>query len=46
MKPYVVKQGDYVDRIAHAHGVDPDDIWNDPKNAELKKQVPVRRRAS
>lgn len=38
MKPYVVKQGDYLDRIAHARGFDPEEVWNDPKNAELKGQ--------
>ena len=38
MKPYVVKQGDYVEKIAHALGVDPDEVWNDPKNADLNKQ--------
>ncbi len=38
MTPYVVKQGDYLAKVAHAHGVDPDAVWNDPKNAELKQQ--------
>ena len=38
MKPYVVKQGDYLEKIAHALGFDADEVWNDPKNAELKKQ--------
>lgn len=37
MTPYVVKQGDYLAKIAHAHGFDPDTVWNDPKNAELKE---------
>jgi hypothetical protein len=38
MKPYVVKQGDYLEKIAHAAGADPDEVWNDPKNAGIKKQ--------
>jgi hypothetical protein len=38
MKPYVVKQGDYLEKIAHASGADPDEVWNDPKNADLKRQ--------
>lgn len=38
MKPYVVKQGEYLEKIAHAMSFDPDQVWNDPKNAELKKQ--------
>lgn len=38
MKPYVVKQGDYLEKIAHALGFEADEVWNDPKNAELKQQ--------
>jgi hypothetical protein len=38
MRPYVVKQGDYLEKIAHALGADPEEIWNDPKNADIKKQ--------
>ncbi|APR86251.1 Hypothetical protein A7982_11600 [Minicystis rosea] len=38
MRPYVIKQGDYLEKVAHALGSDPDKIWNDPKNAELKQQ--------
>lgn len=36
MKPYVIKQGDYLTRIAHRLGFVPDEVWNDPKNQELK----------
>lgn len=36
MKPYVVKQGDYLARIAFARGFDADKVWADPKNAELR----------
>ncbi|APR86243.1 Hypothetical protein A7982_11592 [Minicystis rosea] len=38
MKPYVIKQGDYLEKVAHALGFDADEVWNEPKNAELKKQ--------
>lgn len=34
--PYVVRQGDYLSKLAFAHGFDVDEVWNDPKNAELK----------
>lgn len=37
MKPYVVKQGDYLEKIAHALSFDPGTVWDDPKNADLKK---------
>lgn len=37
MKPYLIKQGDYLTRIAHRLGFEPDEVWNDAKNAELKK---------
>lgn len=36
MKPYVVKQGDYLMRIAHQLGFDADEVWADPKNEEIK----------
>lgn len=38
MKPYVVKQGDYLEKIAHAQRFDPDAVWSAPENAELKRQ--------
>jgi hypothetical protein len=37
MIPYVVRTGDHLPLIAMRTGVDADTIWNDPKNAELKK---------
>ena len=37
MKPYVVKQGDYLLKIAHLAGFDADDVWGHAKNADLKK---------
>ncbi|MCC6521749.1 MAG: peptidoglycan-binding protein [Polyangiaceae bacterium] len=36
MKPYVVKQGDYLDKVAFAHGVEPKELWDHAKNAELR----------
>jgi len=38
MKPYVIKQGDYLTKLAHLLGFDAETVWNDPKNAELKEQ--------
>jgi hypothetical protein len=40
VRPYVVRQGDDLAFIAHRLGVDADAIWNDPKNADLKKLRP------
>ncbi len=40
MKPYVVRQGDYLASIAHALVFDPDEVWDHPKNADLKKLRP------
>lgn len=37
MVPYVVRQGDYLVRLGWIHGFDPEEVWNDPKNEELKK---------
>jgi hypothetical protein len=34
--PYVIRQGDHLLKIAHRIGFDVDEIWNDPKNADLK----------
>ncbi len=36
MKPYVIKQGDYLTRIAHREGFVPEEVWGHGKNAELK----------
>ena len=35
---YVVGRGEYLLEIALRFGLEPDDIWNHPKNAALKKQ--------
>ena len=36
MKPYVVKQGDYLLKLAHGLGFDADTVWNADENADLK----------
>jgi hypothetical protein len=33
---HVVRQGEYLRKLAHRFGVDPDELWNHPKNADLK----------
>lgn len=38
MTPYVVRSGDHLDLIAHRHGLRAQDIWDHPKNADLKKR--------
>ena len=40
MKPYVIKQGDYLTKLAHQMGFDADTVWSDGKNAELKALRP------
>lgn len=35
--PYVVRPGDYLSKLAYTRGFDADEVWNHPKNAELKK---------
>jgi N-acetylmuramoyl-L-alanine amidase len=40
MQPYVVKQGDYLAALAHRFGFDADTVWNDDKNADLRKLRP------
>jgi hypothetical protein len=36
MEPYVVRQGDHLKAIAYCRGFDVEEVWNDPKNADLK----------
>jgi hypothetical protein len=36
MKPYVIRQGDYLTKLAHQRGFDATAIWNDPKNARIR----------
>lgn len=33
---HVVRQGEYLRKLAYRFGVAPDDLWNHPKNADLK----------
>ena len=35
-QPYVVRQGDYLQKLAFKHAFDADKVWNDAKNADLK----------
>ena len=37
MKPYVVKQGDYLTKLAHRLGFSAKDVWRHPKNRDLAK---------
>jgi hypothetical protein len=37
MPPYVVRQGDYLAKLAHQFGFDADDVWNDPANGALRE---------
>jgi len=38
MKPYVIKKGDYLTKLAFELAFDKDTVWSDGKNAELKKK--------
>ena len=38
MRPYVIRQGDYITKLAHQRGFDADAIWNDPKNQSLRER--------
>jgi hypothetical protein len=38
MRPYVVKDGDYLDKLALLLAFDADEVWNASENAELKKK--------
>jgi len=40
MTPYIVRQGDYLAKLAFVHGFDADEVWNDPKNEDVKKLRP------
>ena len=37
MKPYVIKQGDYLLKLSHTLGFNHDKVWSDGKNAKLKE---------
>lgn len=36
MKPYVIKKGDYLTKLAFEKGFDKDTVWSDPKNKDLR----------
>jgi Putative peptidoglycan binding domain len=40
MIPYVVRQGDYLTRIAMRHHFDANEVWQDPQNDELRRRRP------
>jgi hypothetical protein len=40
MYPYVIKQGDYLAKIAHRFGFDAIAVWNDETNATLRTVRP------
>ncbi len=40
MRPYVIRQGDYLTKLAHVMGFDATTVWNDPKNEALREKRP------
>lgn len=38
MRPYVIRHGDYLARLAHLMGFDADEVWDDPSNRELRER--------
>ena len=36
MKPYVIKQGDYLLKLSHTLGFNHDKVWSDGKNAKMR----------
>ena len=36
LRPYVVRQGDHLVKLAYVHGFDAQEVWNHEKNATLK----------
>jgi hypothetical protein len=40
MQPYVIKQGDYLAKLAYQFGFDADSVWDDPSNADLRQLRP------
>ena len=40
MQPYVVRQGDYLAKLAFVHGFDAEEVWNDAKNEEIRGRRP------
>jgi N-acetylmuramoyl-L-alanine amidase len=40
MRPYVIRGGDYVSRLAAQHGFVAEEVWNHPANQELRRRRP------
>jgi hypothetical protein len=40
MQPFVIRQGDYLMKLAYSFGFDADAVWNDDKNTDLRKVRP------
>jgi hypothetical protein len=40
LTPYVVRQRDYLTKLAHQLSFDGKEVWEDAKNAELKNTRP------
>ncbi|MFO0619519.1 MAG: peptidoglycan-binding protein [Polyangiaceae bacterium] len=40
LQMYIVRQGDYLTRLAVLHGFDPDEVWNLDENRELRERRP------
>lgn len=38
MRAYVIRQGDYLAKLAHRMGFNAAEVWDDPANAELKRR--------
>jgi hypothetical protein len=38
MRPYVIRQGDYITKLGHTLGFDALTVWNDAKNAGLRER--------
>lgn len=38
IKTHVVRAGEHLAKIAHDAGLDPDELWNHPKNTELREK--------
>lgn len=38
MRAYVIRQGDYLEKLAHRMGFDAETVWDDPANAEMKRR--------
>jgi hypothetical protein len=36
-EPYVIRQGDFLSKLAQRRGFEADAVWNDPQNADLKQ---------